>query len=58
MGGFCIVKGTANLFLTATPNISISNMEIDWDENSPGKAMIVIESNIDNFHLNNIKRKI
>lgn len=38
-------------------NVSINNMEIDWNENSPEKAMIVIESNVDNFHLNNIKRK-
>ena len=38
-------------------NISINNMEADWDKNSPEKAMIVIESKVDNFRLSSVKRK-
>lgn len=38
-------------------NVSINNMEIDWNKNSPEKAMIVIESNVDNFKLHNVVRK-
>ena len=32
-------------------------MEVDWDKNSPEKAMIVIESKVDNFRLSSVKRK-
>lgn len=39
-------------------DVLIENMEVDWSENSPEKAMIVIESNVDNFTLKNVRRKI
>ncbi|MGI6249418.1 MAG: glycosyl hydrolase family 28-related protein [Acutalibacteraceae bacterium] len=38
-------------------DVSINNMDVSWNSNSPEKAMILIETVVDNFKLSEIKRR-